>query len=51
MRPTQSVGELYLMVADSLAPLPFNNNNNNKVSIPILIIFGLTQPEIESGTL
>ena len=29
MRPTQCVGGLYLMVADSLAPLPFNNNNNN----------------------
>ena len=28
MRPTQCEGGLYLMVADSLAPLPFNNNNN-----------------------
>ena len=28
MRPTQCVGGLYLTVADSLAPLPNNNNNN-----------------------
>ena len=26
MRPTQCLGELYLPVADSLAPLPINNN-------------------------
>ena len=30
MRPTQRVGGLYLTVADSLAPLPSNNSNNNK---------------------
>ena len=30
MRPTQCVGGLYLMVADPLAPLPFNNNNIRK---------------------
>ena len=29
MRPTQCVGGLYLTVADSLAPLPINNNNKN----------------------
>ena len=27
-RPTQCVSELHLTVADSLAPLPINNNNN-----------------------
>ena len=29
MRPTQCVGGLYLTVADSLAPLPINDNNKN----------------------
>ena len=29
MRPTQCVGGLHLTVADSLAPLPLNNNKNN----------------------
>ena len=29
MRPTQCVGGLYLTVADSLAPLPINNNSKN----------------------
>ena len=28
MRPTQCVGGLYLTVADSLAPQPFDSNNN-----------------------
>ena len=31
MRPTQCVGVLYLTVAYSLAPLPIDNNNNNKI--------------------
>ena len=30
MRPTQCVGGLYQTVAASLAPLPINNNNDNK---------------------
>ena len=29
MRPAQCVGELYLTVADSLAPLPTNNKKKN----------------------
>ena len=29
MRPTQDASGLYLTVADSLAQLPINNNNNN----------------------
>ena len=32
MRPTQCVGGLYLTVADLLAPLPNNNNNNQRWS-------------------
>ena len=28
-KPTQCVGGLYLTVADSLAPLPINNNKKN----------------------
>ena len=31
MRPTQCVDGLYLTVADSLAPLPNNNNNNKNI--------------------
>ena len=33
MRPTQCVGGLYLTVADSLAPLPNDNSNNNVMQI------------------
>ena len=44
LRPTQCVGELYLTVADSLAPQPVNDNNNN--TFPFVNIIVLKVDEI-----
>ena len=48
MRPTQCVGELYLTVADSLAPLPNDSNNDNmqQIYVPNSLIFWRIQKNL-----